>query len=268
VFRVPSFLVLAAGSLAALAVLVYLLAAEARPDGRPLLVYCAAALKPAAEATAAAFTEETGQRVEFRFGNSESVLANATLTRDGDLFLPADDSYVRTAEKKGLVVNTRPLARMRAVVLVRPGNPRGVRTFDDLLTPGLRLGQANPDSAAIASVSREHLRTLGRWESLATNTLVYHSTVTEAANAVKLGSNDAAIVWDAVAANYPDLVAVRLPELDGATGRVELAVLASSRDRPAAYRFARYFVAADRGMIHLHAAGFTDLEPGPAWGQP
>lgn len=266
--RVTTFPLVAVGSAAALAGLVYLLAAEGRPAGRPLLVYCAAALRPAAAAAAAAFTAETGQPVEFRFGNSETVLANMTLARDGDLFLPADDSYVRVAEQRQLVANARPLARMRAVVLVRPGNPRGIASFDDLLRPGLRLGQANPDAAAVARVTRDHLRALGRWEALAANTTVYHATVTEAANAVKLGSNDAAVVWDAGAVNYPDLVVVRLPELDGATGRVELAVLATSRDRTAAYRFARFFAAADRGMTHLRAAGFADLEPGPAWGEP
>src|SRR5262249_24951521 len=99
--RFSSFPALAAGSLAALALLVYLLYLEANPSapGRPLVVYCAAALRPAAEKTAAAFEKETGGRVEFRFGNSETILHNADLARDGDLFLPADDSYVRMAEQ-------------------------------------------------------------------------------------------------------------------------------------------------------------------------
>ena len=41
---------------------------------------------------------------------------------------------------------------------------------------------------------------------------------------------DATIVWDAVAANYPDLAVVKVPELDGAVGKVELAILASAPD--------------------------------------
>jgi molybdate transport system substrate-binding protein len=267
-FRPGSFPVVAAASLAALAMLVYLLYREAKASGDRLVVYCAAALKPVAERTAAEFEKETGRRVEFRFGNSEMILHNAALARDGDLFLPADDSYVRMAEDKGLVAETLSLARMRVVVLTRPGNPRGIRTLDDLLKPDLSLGQANPDRAAIAKVTRDHLRTLGSWDALAANTKVYHWTVTEAANAVKLGSNDAAIVWDAVAANYPDLVVVRLSELDAATGRVELAVLTTARHPAAARSFARYLAASDRGMSYLRVAGFTDLQPGPAWGQP
>ena len=91
---------------------------------------------------------------------------------------------------------------------------------------------------------------------------MFHATVTEAANAVKLGGNDVAVVWDAVAANYPDLVVVRLPELDGATGRVEIALLKSARDPVAATRFVRYVAASDKGLSQFRKCGFTDTEPG------
>lgn len=268
-----SFPAVALGSLLALGGLAYLLYREAHPPAsaaaaRPLVVYCAAALKPALEAIAADFERETGGRVEFRFGNSESLLANATLSRTGDLLLPADDSYVRVAERQGLVAEVVPLARMRAVVLTRPGNPHGIAAFADLLKPGLKLGQANPDAAAIAKVTRDALRNVGKWDALAANTMVFHATVTEAANAVQVGSNDAAVVWDAVAANYPSLTVVRLPELDAAVGRVELAVLASAPDPATARRFARYTAASDRGLSQLRRNGFADTEPGRPWGEP
>jgi molybdate transport system substrate-binding protein len=257
------------GSLWLLAALSWLLYREENSGepvaSKPLLVFCAAALKPAMQATAAEYERETGATVEFRFGASEHILSSAALSRDGDLFLPADDSYVRVAAKRGLVSEAVPLARMRAVVLTRPGNPRGIARFDDLLKSDLRLGQANPDGAAIGKVTRDHLQKLGRWQALAGNTLVYHATVTDAANAVLAGSNDAAIVWDAVAANYPLLAIVRLPELEGAAGRVDIAVLESSPDREAAYRFVRYVRASDRGQKAFRAAGFTDLEPGEGW---
>ena len=263
---------IAAGSLALLGGLVILLSRDSRPPSptRPLVVLCAAALRPAMEATAADYEREDGGRVEFRFGNSAHALAAADLTRDGDLFLPADDSYVRAAGAKGLVAAVHPLARMRVVVLARPGNPRGIARFADLLDPGLKLGQANPDGAAVGKVTRDHLTRAGTWDALRANTRVLHTTVTEAANAVQLGSDDAALVWDAVAANYlgrageTDLAVVRLPELDGAIGRVELAVLTTAADPEAARRFARFVASPAGGQRRFRAAGFTDLEPGPA----
>jgi len=264
--RVP-FAAMALGSLLLLAALVYLTYVQTRPEAenapRPIIVSCAAALKPAMQATADEYERETGIRVEFRFGNSEHVLSTASLTREGDLFLPADDSYVRLAEGKGIIAESFPLARMRAVALARPGS--AITSFADLLKSDLRLGQANPDAAAIGKVTRDHLQKTGRWKELAEHTLVFHTTVTDAANAVLAGSNDAAIVWDAVAANYPTLTVVKLPELEGATGRVELAVLNFTADREAAYRFARFVRSSDRGQKAFRAAGFLDLEPGTPW---
>ena len=228
---------------------------------KPLVVYCAAALKPAMQAVAAEYDRETGTSVEFRFGNSEQILAQASIGGEGDLFLPADSSYVRAARASGVATESFPLARMRAVVLVRAGNPRGLARFDDLLQKELRLGQANPDAAAIGKVTRDHLQKSGRWDRLHANTLVYHTTVTDAANAVLVGANDAAIVWDAVAANYPSLTVVRLKELDGAIGTVEIAVLMSATDPDAAKRFVQFVRAAEHGQKAFRAAGFTDLEP-------
>jgi len=261
---------LAGGSVAALALLVYLLYLESRPQadnaiGRPLKVYCAAALKPAMESIAADYRRETGRGVEVEFGDSGKMLGQVTVRADADLFLPADDTYVRLAADKGLVAETVSLCRMRPVILTRPGNPYRVAAFDDLLKPGLRVGIANPDRAAIGKVVRDHLAKQGRWDALAVRLTTQHLNVTDAANAVQLGSTDATIVWDAVAANYPDLAVVRVAELDGAVGRVELALLSSAPDSAAARRFARYVAASDRGMSHFRKVGFVDLEPGPPW---
>lgn len=254
-----------AGTLLVLGVCGYLLVrggGEAGPAaGRPLVVLCAAALKPAMTATAADFERETGTPVVFDFGNSGEVLARAGRRADADLFLPADDSFVRLAEERGLVAEVAPLARMRAVVVTRPGNPRGIVTYADLLKPDLKLGQANPDAAAIGKVTRDRLRKAGRWDALAANTRVQHATVTDALNAVQFGATDAAIVWDVVAATDPSLAVVRLPELDGATGRVELALLKSSPDPEAARRFVRFVRDPERGGRYFRAAGFTDLLP-------
>ena len=98
-------------------------------------------------------------------------------------------------------------------------------------------------------------------EALAARLTTQHGNVTEAANAVQLGSTDATIVWDAVAANYPDLAVVKVPELDGAVGKVELAILASAPDPAAARRFAEH-VAGDKSLSLFRKFGFADVLAG------
>lgn len=261
---------IAGGSIVALAALVALLYWEARPPelattARPVKIYCAAALRPAMQAIAAGYTRETGVPIECEFGDSGKMLGQASIRRDGDLFLPADDSYVRIAESQGLVARTIPLCRMHAVVLARQGNPGGIATLADLLNPGLRLGIANPDRAAIGKVVRDHLTSQGKWDALAARIDVQHGNVSEAANAVQIGSRDATFVWDAVAVNFPDLSVIRLPELAGAIGRVELAVLTDSPNPDGASRFARFIASSDRGLAQLKKSGFSDVEPGMPW---
>jgi molybdate transport system substrate-binding protein len=217
------------------------------------------------QAIAAEYEKEMGRRVEFEFGDSGNMLGNVTLRPDGDLFLPADDSFVRLAQERGLVAETFPLCRMRAVILARSGNPHHIARFDDLLKQSLKAGIANPDKAAIGKVVRSHLINLGKWDTLAGHLEAQFTTVTDSANAVQLGSIDAAIVWDSVAINYPELTSIRVAELDGAVGRVELAVLASAPDAAGARRLARYTAASDRGLSQFRKVGFTDVDTGSPW---
>nr|MCU0704625.1 substrate-binding domain-containing protein [Fimbriiglobus sp.] len=83
-------------------------------------------------------------------------------------------------------------------------------------------------------------------------------TVTDAANAAKVGAVDAAIVWDAVAAGpgYRGQAVVKVPELDGVRGRVAIGVLHQSPDLETARRFAMYL--AGPGRVRFREAGFGE----------
>ena len=68
-------------------------------SSEPLIVYCAEALRVPMEAIAKEYEADYKQKVEVRFGPSQTILANLELTRKGDLFLPADDSYIQLAKE-------------------------------------------------------------------------------------------------------------------------------------------------------------------------
>jgi molybdate transport system substrate-binding protein len=215
------------------------------------------------EEIGAAYEQETGQAVATEYGDSGRLLGQVEIRPDGDLFLPADNSYIQIAESKGLIARRVPLCRMSAVLLCRP--EYRVESLADLIRPGLRLGIANPDRAAIGKVVRQHLALQGKWDALAARIDVQHFNVTDAANAVQLGSRDATFVWDVVALKYPDLAMFRLPELAGAEGRVELALLNGSPNPDAAARFARYTSASDRGLRYFRKEGFQQVVEGKPW---
>lgn len=196
-----------------------------RPRGEQATVSVAAAasLRPALEEIVAAYRAETGKTVAVQYGGSDELLAR--IRRPGsergfDLYLPADDGYLADLSPHA----TYPLGRMRAVVLHQSSVV--VASWSDLTAPGRRLALAEPTSAAIGKLTKSTLEASGRWPELAARIVVHTDTVTHSANAVKLGTVDAAIVWDAVAVGqFPDLPHVTLPELDGITAKVAAARL-------------------------------------------
>ncbi len=259
----PAWLALG-GSLALFGGLVATLYWTAEPSSlaneKPLVIYCAEALRVPVEATAREYHKEYGQEVVLRFGPSQTILATMELTKDGDLFVPADDSYVRMARHKKLVGETLSLARMQAVVAVRPGYPRAIKTWSDFLTPGSKIGLGNTDATAIGKVLKEKLEESGRWKALAKLDPNYMVNVNEVANAVKLGSVDLGVVWDVTARMHPSVTVVKLPELDNVQARVQVAVVQASTQPSQALRFARYLRAANKGAKHFKAQGFSDVD--------
>ncbi|MEZ6041940.1 MAG: molybdate ABC transporter substrate-binding protein [Planctomycetaceae bacterium] len=222
----------------------------------PVTLFCAASNRAVMESIRKEYEAETGRRVEIQYGPSQTLLSSIEVSGTGDLYLPADDSYLRIASEKSLVAEQLPLARMQAVVAVRKGNPKQITTFDDLLKEGNRVIQASPDAAAIGKVTRRILGESGLWDKLDTATVAYRTTVTDVANDLLVDAADAGIVYDAVLHTYPDLEFVELPELLPAASNIGIGVVASTSQPAAALHFARYVSAGDRGLMHYQNHGF------------
>lgn len=237
---------------------------ENAPSSEPLVVFCAASNQPVFEAIRRDYEQAYGVPLQVQYGPSQTLLAGAEVSKSGDLYLPADDSYLDVARGKKLAAEVFPLATMRAVVAVAKGNPKNITKWDDLLRPDVRVAQASPDAAAIGKLTRNVLKESNLWDALDKRTAVYTTTVTEAANNAKVGGVDAAIVFDAVLKDYDTLDAVTLPELDGVQAHIAATVLTTSRQPQRALHFARYLAARDKGLARYREFGFTP-EEGDAW---
>ncbi|HLY73510.1 MAG TPA: molybdate ABC transporter substrate-binding protein [Planctomycetota bacterium] len=254
------FLLGTVGLIVLLSVLIYLWHRWRREGdskgGEPLMAYCGAGLREPVERLAKQFEAETGIPVRLQYGSSQALLLQAELSKTGDLYLPGDESFVELARTKGLIGEDYPLARMRAVLAVKKGNPKGVRSLEDLLRPDVKLGQVNPDSAAAGKLVREALRKAGRWDRVAEHTCVFTGTVNEVAAAIKLGSIDAGFIWDVLISQMTDLEEVPFGELVGAEARVTVGLLKSSTQAESAMRFARYLASPETGGRAFQASGF------------
>lgn len=238
-------------------------------QARELKMFCAAGIRGPVELAARQYEAESGVRVALQFGGSNTLLNQLQVAKQGDLYLAADVSYLKLAQEKGLTAESVPLAHMKPVIAVAQGNPKKIEGIDDLLREDVRTALGNPDQAAIGKRARKLLTASGHWkrvQSHVTKTGTFLPTVPEAANAVKVGSADAAIIWDTTIEIVDGLEAVATPELDKGSVLVTLGVLVSSTQPTEALRFFRYLAARDKGLVHFKKSGFRPVE-GDQWAE-
>jgi len=237
------------------------------PNGEePLLLYCAAGIKPPVLDLAKQFEADYGVSIQIQYGGSGTLLSNMEVSRKGDLYIAADDSYIEIGEQKGLIAETLPLAYQCPVIAVAKGNPKKFQGLEDLLRPDLRVALGNPESASIGRQTKQLLESAGLWAAVkkqVEQTGVFKPTVPEVANDVKLGAVDAGVIWDGTVAQYPELEAVHVPLFDAVRKKISVAVLSSSQQPTAALRFARY-LNSQVGNATFRQYGFDAVE-GDTW---
>lgn len=232
-----------------------------------LLMYCAAGMRYPMEQIVERYETEYGVRINLQYGGSNTLLNQLEVNKSGDLYLAGDDSYVRLAEEKGLTAEAFPLALMKPVIAVKTGNPKSIKGISDLKREDVKVALGDPDATAVGKSIRSLLSASGDWAALeprVTQSGVFKPTVNEVANAVKLGSVDAGIIWDSTVAQYRELTAIEATELDAGTANIEVGVVAFSKNPTAAIHFARYLAARDRGLEVFHSNGFVPVE-GDLW---
>lgn len=257
---------LLAGSLVVLVGIGFMLRTKKGPtaSGTTVVLHCAASNRAVMESIRKEYEEEFDRKVEIQYGPSQTLLSSIEVTSFGDLYLPADDSYMEMAAEKGLVAETIPIAKMQAVIVVAKGNPKSIASMDDLLRDDVRVVLASPDSAAIGKVVRQTLENVGLWSDLDNAKKAYRATVNEVANDIALGAADAGIVYDAVLHTYPALSSVEVPELEGTASQVSIGVIASTKQSANALHFARFVSAKDKGLLHYKDHGFR-VSGGDTW---
>lgn len=260
------------GSFAAIAALALLLvwapSAANQRSSPPLVLYCAAGIKPPVAEVAEQYEGAFGMAVRVQYGGSGTLLSNLRIAGTGDLYVAADASYIQIAREQGLLAEAIPLAVMRPVIASARGNPKTIQSARDLLRDDVRVALGNPDAVSIGKQTRIAMMRVGLWDDLkqAVRTRgVFKPTVNDVANDIKIGTVDAGVVWDAVARQYPELEVVA-PLIDDPNFVMEvvIGVLKSSTQPTEALRFARYLSARDKGLKVFKRHHYTVVD-GDAW---
>ncbi len=236
-----------------------------RPEPEGLFLYCGAGLRPAVEDIRREFTKRTGVPVQVSYAGSGCLLSMLTFARSGDLYMPGERFYTQQAQAAGHITTDRVVARFVAVVMVRKGNPKNIRSLKDLARPDVRVGIGQPRAVACGRVAQELLKRAGLWDAVRKNIKergAYTGTAVELTNAIALNALDAAINWDAMAYLALDKVDILvIPRRENIEVEVPLAMLNWSKHKEDAQRFID-FVASEEGRKLFEKHGYhTSAEP-------
>ena len=235
-----------------------------------LVVHTAAGLKGPMTELAFAYERAYGVVIDLRFGGSGTLMAGIELNPLGDAFLSADIDHLIGARRKGLVQEILNVAKQRPVIAVAAGNPKGINSINDLLQKDIRFGLANPDAAAVGTITKKALEATGQWEAVSKAAAVMKPTVNEVATDLAIGTLDAAIVWDATVSliNRDKKVAeIVIPTgFEPKGGEVGLGILSNSKQPTLALHFARWISSPERGEPVFHKHGFS-ASGGDVWAE-
>ena len=216
-----------------------------------ITVLCAAGMRSAVEILAREFEKQSATTVHLSYDGSNRLLGQLELTRKGDVYISGDAEYMTKARAKGLVARTDTICVFAPVLLVKKTSAIAINSLADCLKPKVKLGQGDEKAAAIGPVTLEVLdkNNIGRdaWKK---NVVLVTPTVNELAMAVKLGTIDAAVVWDAIAAPYKESARiVTIPDSLNVFAAVEGAVLTVAKEAAGAAAFLDFIVSASGKKI-------------------
>jgi molybdate transport system substrate-binding protein len=164
------------------------------------LVAAASSLNPALNEVRQIFEAETGQSVRLSFGSSGNIARQIIRGAPFELFLSADERYVRTLVDRSLTMDRGTLYAVGRLVLFVPnGSPiradSELHDFERVVEGGRlkRLAIPNPEHAPYGRAARQILDTRGLWDRLGQK-LVLGENVSQTAQFAATGSVDAAIL--------------------------------------------------------------------------
>ena len=201
-----------------------------------LVVLCGNSFVQPVEQLCSEFREKTGIAMTSTVAGSEDFLPLVKTGQKGDILITHDPylDYVRDANALADYVQVGFVA---PVLAVQPGNPKGIKSIQDLAQPGLKIALTDPQYSTCGEMVLALLAKKGIKDAVMANV---GNRVTKGHSALgtflKTQVVDAAILWNGVAHTFRDsLEVVKTPyEYDQET-RVHIIALGYSK-RPEALR--------------------------------
>jgi molybdate transport system substrate-binding protein len=223
------------------------------PAPTNLVVFAAASLKQSFTQIGEQFkTDNPGASVEFSFAGSSDLVTQLTQGANADVLASADTKNMDKAKDAGLLAGDPVnFATNTLTIAVAPGNPKGIKSFQDLTKDGLNVVVCAPQVPCGSATEKVEKAT-----GVELKPVSEESSVTDVLNKVTSGEADAGVVYVTDVAGAGDKVTgVEFPESNDAVNTYPIASLKDSANAELAKKFVEY-VTGEAGQKVLDQAGF------------
>ncbi len=242
-----------------ISVLFFVSASAFAQASEKLIVYCGITmLKPMVEISKI-FEKDHNCSVNFVKGGSGKLLQLLLKNKNGDLFLPGSDSYIKKmeAEHKGLVTASAHVGFNKAALFVKKGNPKKITSdLNNLLSQDCNVIIGSAEKGSIGKETKKILTEKGIYDDVKAKAVVtLHSQ--SLVNALKTGKADVAINWFAVSTwpeNSDAVETLPIDEQFAKKKKLLLAVLKDSKNPELALTFLN-FVSSETGKFIFQKHG-------------
>jgi molybdate transport system substrate-binding protein len=219
-----------------------------------LTVYAASSLTSSFEQLGKDFeADHDGVKVAFNFAGSSDLVTQIQNGAPADVFASADEANMEKLTADSLNGSDPQLFAANTLeIAVPPGNPAGIKTFQDLAKPGLNLVVCAPEVPCGSAA-----QTAADAAGVTLKPVSEEHSVTDVLSKVASGEADAGLVYVTdVKAAGDDVEGIEFPESSAAVNKYPIATVADSENADLAQEFVD-LVLSDAGQSVLQDAGFA-----------
>ncbi len=177
-------------------------------ESAELMVLCGSSFVKPMEKLCTEFAAETGIKTATSIGGSEDHLPHVKLHEKGDLYVTHDPYLDYTRDANALDGHVH-VGFVAPVLVVQEGNPKGIKSIEDLTNPELEVALTDPEFSTAGEMVFALLEKKGIKDEVLKN--VENRLVRQHAdlgNLLKTETVDAGIMWNGVAHTFRDSVDV------------------------------------------------------------
>jgi molybdate transport system substrate-binding protein len=203
---------------------------EPHQKAKELVLLCGDSFLPPAKQLCSEFKAKTGIEILSTVAGSENLLPHVKACDEGDIFITHDPYMDYTRDANALEDNVN-VGFVAPVLVVQKGNPKGIKSIEDLTRPGLKVALTDPQYSTCGEMVFALLEKKGIKDAVMKNVenrlTKGHSNI---GTFIKTQAIDAGIMWNGVAHTFKDsLDIVKTPYEYDVETRVHIMSLSYSK---------------------------------------